>query len=44
MRTNMNAPVIPPMMLSGLEPVFIGQTASEDGPRATFVNVVSAPT
>ena len=35
----MNAKVLPPMMLSGLEPVFIGQTTAQEGPRATFVNV-----
>ena len=33
--------VVPPMMLSGLEPVLIGTVPSEDGsaPRATFVNI-----
>ncbi len=32
---------VPPMMLSGLEPVTIGTTPAEDGsaPRATFVNI-----
>ncbi|MES2583650.1 MAG: dihydropteroate synthase, partial [Pseudomonadota bacterium] len=32
---------VPPMMLSGLEPVTIGTAPSEDGaaPRATFVNI-----
>ncbi len=30
---------LPPMMLSGLEPVFIGRVQAEDGPRASFVNV-----
>ncbi|MGQ0711820.1 MAG: vitamin B12 dependent-methionine synthase activation domain-containing protein [Rhodoferax sp.] len=33
------APALPPMMLSGLEPVFIGRTQAEEGPRASFVNV-----
>ena len=33
--------LVPPMMLSGLEPVTIGVAASEDGaaPRASFVNI-----
>ena len=39
MRTTMNAQTLPPMMLSGLEPVFVGQTGADDAPRATFVNV-----
>ena len=34
---------VPPMLLSGLEPVRIGVTASDDGtgavPQATFVNI-----
>ena len=37
----MSTPVVPPMKLSGLEPVFIGVVDTPDGqaPRATFVNV-----
>ena len=37
----MSETLIPPMLLSGLEPVTIGAVAAADGqaPRATFVNV-----